>query len=202
MYQWRKNNNWELVNCIGCGIEFNRRKNGKHPRTGLPTQYCSNKCSLSSSQKKEKLNKWALSDKNHFNKSEVQQKVRDTKKERYGNENYNNTFGDEYSGFRLLLSRAKNRKLKRCSITLDDLKEQWIIQDGKCIYSGIPLLLPKPMYNDKIRTASLDRIDSNRGYIKGNIQFISITLNLAKNGLTHEQMLDFCKIMKESYIIG
>ena len=90
MYDWRKAQNWETVSCIGCGTEFSRRKKGVHPRTGLPTQYCSNRCSLSSVQKKEKLKAWATSDKNHWNNPDVQAKVKKTKLERYGDEKYNN----------------------------------------------------------------------------------------------------------------
>jgi hypothetical protein len=41
--------------------------------------------------------------------------------------------------------------------------------------------------------ASLDRIDSSKGYIKGNIQFISITCNYAKSDMSHEEMLTFCE---------
>jgi len=90
MYEWRKSCNWEGVKCVGCGKEFRRRKNEKHYRTGLPRQYCSNDCSLRSPQKRDKLRRWGLSKKNHWNKQEVQDKVKKTKKVRYGDENYNN----------------------------------------------------------------------------------------------------------------
>lgn len=90
VYEWRKQQSHENVQCLTCGILFTRYKNAKHPRTGLPTQYCSNICSVRSTQKKEKLKTWGLSDKNHWNSKEVQEKVKNTKKERYGDEYYNN----------------------------------------------------------------------------------------------------------------
>lgn len=90
MHEWRKSKSRETVNCLNCGNTFQRYKNALHHRTGLPTQYCSNKCSLTSMEKKEKLKKWANSDKNHWKNKNIQLKVKQTKFERYGDENYNN----------------------------------------------------------------------------------------------------------------
>jgi len=90
MYEWRKSLHWEMINCIGCGKKFSRRKNEKHHGTGLPKQYCSNDCSRRSPQKREKIRKWALSDKNHWNRFDVQKKGKKTKKKLYGDEDYNN----------------------------------------------------------------------------------------------------------------
>jgi hypothetical protein len=90
MYEWRKSQNRETVNCLKCGKPFERYKHILHPRTGKPTQYCSNECNLTSSEKITKLKKWGLSDKNHWNKSDCQKKVKETKLEKYGDENFNN----------------------------------------------------------------------------------------------------------------
>lgn len=90
MYEWRKSNNRETVKCLNCGNPFERYKNIVHHRTGVPTQYCSNYCSSTSIEKKEKLKKWANSDKNHWKRKNIQLKVKKTKLERYGDENYNN----------------------------------------------------------------------------------------------------------------
>ena len=37
---------------------------------------------------------------------------------------------------------------------------------------------------------SVDRINSSKGYVKDNIQFISIAMNHLKNNMTHEQMIE------------
>ena len=52
---------------------------------------------------------------------------------------------------------------------------------------------------NNLNTASLDRIDSKLGYVKGNLQFISIICNQAKNNLTHENMMTFLKTICEFY---
>ena len=80
----------ENVKCLNCGKLFERYKNILHPLTKKPTQYCSNECSLKSDEKKQKLIKWGLSNKNHWNNPECQKKVRETKLKLYGDAYYNN----------------------------------------------------------------------------------------------------------------
>jgi len=83
MYNWRKDQHRETVECLNCGKEFDKYKKSK-------TRYCSNICAKTSVEKKEKLRRWGLSNKNHWNNVSVQSKVKLTKKELYGDENYNN----------------------------------------------------------------------------------------------------------------
>ena len=39
--------------------------------------------------------------------------------------------------------------------------------------------------------ASLDRIDSSKGYIDGNVEFVCYGINLAKNNFSKSEMLNF-----------
>lgn len=41
--------------------------------------------------------------------------------------------------------------------------------------------------------ASLDRIDNSKGYIEGNVRFVALMANLARQSFTDEQMIAFCK---------
>ena len=43
------------------------------------------------------------------------------------------------------------------------------------------------------RKASLDRINSSKGYVKGNVEFVCSSINLAKNSFTREQMKEFLR---------
>ena len=52
------------------------------------------------------------------------------------------------------------------------------------------------MENDIRFTASLDRIDSSKDYIKGNIQFISLAMNYMKAQMSHEQTLELITTIK------
>ena len=44
--------------------------------------------------------------------------------------------------------------------------------------------------------ASLDRIDPNIGYLKGNVEFVCYCVNVMKNDFTKDQMLNFIKQIK------
>jgi len=63
-----------------------------------------------------------------------------------------------------------------------------IIIPELCPYLGIPLNT-----GDPAAWASIDRIDSSKGYISENIQVISILANQMKNRATKEQLIAFAK---------
>lgn len=108
---------------------------------------------------------------------------------------------DEYFGFREFLRRQKDKTRQKhgaTDLTLEYLKNLFEKQNGTCIYSKVVLTLPHyHKKNNPIYTASLDRIDSSKGYIQGNVQFISIAMNHMKNSMTHEQTLELIDIIKK-----
>ena len=89
----------------------------------------------------------------------------------------------------------RNCKRRDFDFNLDSeyLNSLWLKQGGICPYSGVKLLLNNhSKRNVDIRyTASLDRIDSNLGYIKGNVQFISMSINYMKHTMSHSDIIDF-----------
>lgn len=66
----------------------------------------------------------------------------------------------------------KARSKKEVLVTIDDILQLWVDQQGKCALTSLALELPS--YNTTCRDirvcASLDRIDSSKGYIKENLQ--------------------------------
>jgi len=107
---------------------------------------------------------------------------------------------DKYTPYRYYLKSVRRRS-KEYNITLNDLHEQWVIQKGICPYSGIKLILSthSKIERSPIYSASLDRIDSKKGYIKGNIQFTSRSLNYLKGELSHKETIKLCKIISQHY---
>ena len=68
------------------------------------------------------------------------------------------------------------------NLTLEDIKNQWDEQNGICPYTNFNLKLYKPKETCEYHLrASLDRIDSSKGYVKGNIEFISLPINYLKS---------------------
>jgi hypothetical protein len=106
---------------------------------------------------------------------------------------------DEYTKFRYHFRNLRNRN-KIVDITIEDLKEIWELQEGKCTYLKINLILSSysKIKKDPIYSASLDRIDSNKGYEKGNIQWISRSMNYMKNDITDQEVRFIIKLIKEN----
>lgn len=86
-----------------------------------------------------------------------------------------------------------------------DIKYLWDlyqVQKGKCAISGVDLELSK-QYANRIRktkhyeTASLDRIDSTKGYVKGNVHWIDKEINYMKRSMSMEKFIKVCKIITQ-----
>ena len=109
-----------------------------------------------------------------------------------------------FSSCKANASRPRRRKPKEFSITIEDMQEQWKKQDGKCIYTGINLTFGRradagPNHpNHKQRTASLDRIDSSKGYVLGNIEFCHKHVNMMKQSFSKERFIELCKAIAET----
>lgn len=72
-------------------------------------------------------------------------------------------------------------------------------QNRKCALSGIDIFLAynNASFDTSIQTASLDRIDSNKGYIEGNVQWIHKDLNLMKHAFDQNYFISMCKQIAE-----
>ena len=105
--------------------------------------------------------------------------------------------GDEYTPFRYTL-RCIKRRFKEIDIDLPYLKEVWENQKGICPYTGLNLIPPTDTNVNTLDItlrSSLDRIDSSKGYIKGNIQFISTPINYMKSTMTDLETKKFLKLI-------
>lgn len=176
-----------MVTCIckSCGISFEKPKNEYNRKIKLGTPFfCSLKCSKNNFDTSH-LDSWRKSEKN---KNLIRQ--------------FSGSEKDEYSPFRETLKKVRSRsksKKRECDIDLQYLKEVWKQQNGECPYLKTKLVLPlTDQSHDKSNPnliASLDRIDSSKGYIKGNIQFISTTLNFAKNKYDESVLINLMEII-------
>lgn len=87
-------------------------------------------------------------------------------------------------------AKARNHEF---SITIEDAWELFLKQNKRCNLSDIPLKLG--YHIDGEQTASLDRIDNNKGYIKNNIQWVHKNINKMKHAFLEDYFINLCKLV-------
>jgi len=96
-------------------------------------------------------------------------------------------------------SRIQRNALRRkidFSITKEYAWEVWERQGKRCSLSGQQLCFSRSKSSNF--TASLDRIDSSKGYIEGNIQWVHKDINKMKSDFTDERFIEICKLVSEN----
>ena len=127
---------------------------------------------------------------------------------KYGKQNtevikqYCNNRKDEFTPFRYHLRNAKRRSQgtnkstkKDFNLSLEDVRDIWNNQSGKCAITGFPLVC-KAFDDGKNKNpyqASLDRINNDKGYSKENVRFVCLIVNYARNNFSDEQVIEFFK---------
>lgn len=85
-------------------------------------------------------------------------------------------------------------------ISIEEGWKLFLKQQRKCALSGLDLCFnPKFRSNSGIQTASLDRIDSTKGYIKSNVQWVHKELNRLKMNTDNQRFIDLCKLVAEHH---
>ena len=95
-------------------------------------------------------------------------------------------------------SRAKRRGME-CDIDQHYLLELLEQQGGLCARTGQELCASRKdgtgLRGAHQNTVSIDRIESNKGYVKGNIELVSYHYNIAKSKYTTEEFEDLCRMV-------
>ena len=156
-----------IIKCANCGKEIEKKKGeiDRQKRKGRQTFYCSLSCAGSSCC--DHLKKY------HKDNAKYLEGFADNRR-------------DEYSPFRIFMRCSKRRS--ETDLDLKYLKELWEKQNGKCALTNIDLILER---NHLPFQASLDRIDCSKGYVQGNVRFICLIANYARNKWDDEAVFDF-----------
>ena len=172
-----------LICCDGCGQKFEKEtRYVKSAEKKGRNNYCSLACHARTTRE-QKLGEWVHSEEN-------KQFVKTISANRR----------DEYSPFRTLLKSCRTRTTKsgqpkgEFDLDLSYMKSLWESQNGKCAITKVDLML-ETSYNKNYQ-ASLDRIDSSKGYVKGNVRYISVSANWLKNDLDDTHVNEFMQICK------
>lgn len=164
------------LRCAGCGVQFFKEKREytrQKKRANQSRFYCTQSCQVSSSNFKsprgDRSGKWLVP----------------------GNRR------DEFTPFRWYIIRIKQRPQKGPSdVTLKSLRALWDKQSGICPITGWKLRLPNGTDGWKegpsTKNASIDRIDNSKGYLDGNIRFVSVMANLARGRFDDSELEEFC----------
>jgi hypothetical protein len=108
--------------------------------------------------------------------------------------NNGNWKGGKFIGsslFTRIKRQAKEREIS-FAITMKDIEKLYEKQTGKCALTGLPV-----SFTDN--TASLDRIDSNKGYTTDNIQWVHKDINRMKNEYDMDYFVKMCSLIVENY---
>lgn len=173
------------VKCAECGNEFNRSLSEYNRNKKIGREiFCNNSCQTINKNKK------------------LTPEFR--KKHCYDISKHAGNRQCEFSPFKPYLSKWRSSMVKhKNEIDIDQvyLKQLWESQDGICPYTGIKMILPKNTKEHQsirsLKKASLDRIDSSKGYLKGNVEFVCYAINMAKNSFTRKDMKEFLLEMVE-----
>ena len=175
--------------CDTCDVEFEkeRKEYNRRIRLGKDKFYCCRSCSARSSENIKHIKKVA------------------SKFPVWEHQNAGKNGGRKDDGYRMfrptlktIKARVKERN-KDFDLTLEHLKDVWEQQEGKCPFTGFDLELRT--YNTRrkqddplsLNSASLDRIDNDKGYVIGNVRWVSVMFNFARNKFSDDDVMEFAK---------
>lgn len=101
--------------------------------------------------------------------------------------------------YRYLKVQSEQRKIS-FDLSFDELANLFDEQNGKCALSGVELRFRS---NSKTAdgNASLDRIDSDKPYETGNVQWVHVNINYAKLRMSNNDFIDMCKRVANKFKI-
>ena len=91
------------------------------------------------------------------------------------------------------LKRGADLRGFEFKISLEFLDVLYKKQNMKCALTGLDLSV---LHTNL--TASVDRIDSNKGYIEDNIQWVHKEVNRMKNNYTQSYFIDMCRLISNN----
>lgn len=138
---------------------------------------------------------------NHLNRSvesvrSLIKRLKIRKVHRSGRRTYTGTVSGKMHGW--IRRRAKRRGVP-FNLTLQFMENLLYEQNYKCSLTGLSIEIDTRKINkvSQNTTASLDRIDSSKGYVKGNVQWVHVDINYMKQRFGQEYFIEMCTKVAE-----
>ncbi len=96
--------------------------------------------------------------------------------------------------------RSSALRKHKIEISIKDAWEQFLVQDRKCALSGVELSFAPCQSAARQQTASLDRIDSTKGYELGNVQWVHKDINWMKGSLSDADFINWCRLVADRQV--
>lgn len=98
--------------------------------------------------------------------------------------------------FNSIKKKSSGRGLE-FNVTIEYLWDLFIKQERKCALTKIDICFSRVLSRNRDCTASLDRIDSSKGYIEGNVQWVHKDINYMKQDYDQNYYIEMCKKVAE-----
>jgi len=94
---------------------------------------------------------------------------------------------------------GKGRRKIELTITKEEAWQLFLDQNKKCKLSNVEIKFPSKS-KDRSWTASLDRIDSSKGYVIDNVQWLHKDINMLKRTYSQSRFIELCQFVAENSI--
>ena len=94
---------------------------------------------------------------------------------------------------------SANRRKLDFGLTAEDMWKLVIGQNKKCSLTDELLTFVSDQRYQKDSNASLDRIDSSKGYVNGNVQWVTKNANIAKQKMSQQEFIDVCRLVVKKF---
>ena len=117
-----------------------------------------------------------------------------------GKKQYKNVAGEIPTTFWCSIKNNAKSRGRVMSITPEEAWQKYLDQKGKCAITGLSIGFRdgNSKGNCSSHTASLDRIDSSKGYETNNIQWVYKLINIMKSNIDEMEFIALCVIVAEN----
>jgi len=98
----------------------------------------------------------------------------------------------------LEIKRGAKKRNKEFDVTIEYLWNLYEKQKRKCDLTGLPIIFGRNGHRNET-SASLDRIDNNKGYIKGNVRWVLKDINMIRRQYDNDYFIKLCNAVARTH---